>query len=218
MPNSLSRQLAARPIDWRRLLPYLLLDARLNAFWGCAGAIGFALVAVLLPESPARVSLRWSGAALELLGLLTIAQGMRETRQRFRRPSGWQQFKQGIPRRGTVIGPLSGSANITLSGVGLLSDGTVKRPERDSIEVRLLRLEQDVRDLRIMDINLKTAIDSEATERRRVVSDEATKRASEDGAIRKLIDDAVAGGLSMEWVGLVWLAVGLFLSALAGDF
>ena len=54
--------------------------------------------------------------------------------------------------------------------------------------------------------------ESEITAQKKALDEERRERNREDAGIRELIDQAVAGGLTLEAMGLVWLVVGLLLS------
>lgn len=109
--------------------------------------IGVSLVLTSRAESASM----WSGAALQVLGLATVAFGLREVRQLFERPSAWdlvrdwgQRVAAAVRPRHHVLVGASGTVSITGSGTGRVRG----KPGPDaSVEQRLQALERDVEQL-----------------------------------------------------------------------
>ena len=181
------------------------------ALVGVAGAVGVSWL--LAPTWESRVQV--AGMFLQLLGLSTVAFGLSQMRRLFGRPSvaeklaGWsRRFVSVFSRQPAVHAHLNVQAGaITLSGGkvrlrhGVSADAPIDRRVNVLEEhLRLLQeqVDEDVDELRRRIAEVKAQGDREAQERRQ--DDERTVLHLEEVAV---------GGLHLESVGLLWLALGV---------
>jgi len=185
--------------------------------WLFIGGLVFAFIVGLAAHRLLSVTLtdavRYSGTVLQILGLSTVALGLRQVRRMFNRPSVSAAMLGWLRRlAATFTGPkpislqASFGAFATMTGEARLIRGV--RPgatldERVSILEENLKLLRDELDSRLQGVRrelgtVKESIERESQERR--VAGEKTARKIEEVAI---------GGLHLEVVGLMWLFLGV---------
>ena len=209
----------------------VLRFSRAGAIWATAKAwpvwlsIGGVLLAITggwvvatLLAGDFSAAVRYGAILLELAGLAVVARGIRDTRALFNRKTWIQEFWEARParHRSQVINVGSASVSISAGSVQVHASGSVGTA--NTIENRVATLEAKARELRELSENLRRDISLEAQARRDAVGAEAGARADEDRKLHALIDTALAGGLRIEAIGLVWLAVGLIAGGLSQEF
>jgi hypothetical protein len=88
---------------------------------------------------------------------------------------------------------------------------TVSPTKQPSLEERIVALEQAQRQQSDLIADVRGRVDKEAQVRASELKSERRERAVVDNKIRGLLEEASAGGLHIEWVGVVWLFLGLIL-------
>jgi hypothetical protein len=155
---------------------------------------------------------RLVGMTLQLLGVILVAVGLRDTRRAFNdQPTTWQAIRQwwwGRPRfapKGTVLaaaahsfGISSMSAELTLS----VAPGTPLERRVEILEEQHAQLSKDVRTLRDetkkRDDELSNALKAESDERRK-----------EDASTKDQLKRAVAQGIPLGRVGAIFFFFGI---------
>ena len=178
-----------------------------------------AIVAVffVLPGCAER-RIRLAGLLLELLGVGTVAKGINDTRKRFGKPSLLREWLAAAPKWRRDIQIIAGTGNMNLSGVRASAVGTVTLPADASADQRIRALETLVQNLHAASHALRTEFEKAVEDQRNALTAETQTRRDEDASVRKLIDDAIAGGLSLEAMGLLWLVVGVVLATGSAEF
>jgi hypothetical protein len=175
------------------------------------------LVAFLLGDTP-ELRARIIGVLLQLLGLVTVAIGLRNMRRLFGRPSFAAWFRDWVSRfllsfrkpEPLVITPAPASAS---TGVGQPTV-RISASANSTSEERISLMEKDV-DL------LWTSLDrlqKDFAENIRKVSARTTKDVLTlkrvDQQLQNHLEEVAVGGLRLEVVGLSWLLIGLVLATL----
>jgi len=206
-------------IRWRTLTA-VLRDAWY--MWLCIGVLLFAFIVGFTAHRLLSVTLtdavRYSGTVLQILGLSTVALGLRQMRRMFDRPSVGAAILRWLRRFAAAFtGPKSISAQASLVGVATMT-GELRvirgvgpgatLDQRVSILEENLKLLRDELDTRLQGVRqelgtVKESIERERQERR--VADEKTARKIEEVAI---------GGLHLEVVGLIWLFLGVMAASI----
>ena len=184
------------------------------AISGLIFALTVALTAKWLLSATLTTAVRYSGTILQILGLSTVALGLRQMRRMFDRPSVGAAILRWLRRFAaafTAPKPLSLKCVEGIDSMEAFGDARVvlgPRPvaaldERVSILEENLKLLRNELDTKVQGVRrelgtLKESIERESQERR--VADEKTARKIEEVAI---------GGLHLEVVGLVWLLLGV---------
>jgi len=178
--------------------------------------VAIMLIASLLPGA-LEDRVRLSGMTLELLGVLTVAFGLKEKRILFQRPGLVDHFRSwwgSRPRFGArpVTHTISGAGGIGMSGaVGRASVWRGTPPDA-SLEVRVATLEANTLRLREEQSELAKELNEETRNRNEAVN---ALRAAHDDTTKKLrtqLETFGAGNLNIEAAGLFWLVLGVILA------
>lgn len=194
-------------------------DPRRDSPWlavaGVVCAIGVGLFLRWLFVADGGAAVRYAGTALQILGLLTVAFGLRQTRRLFpgrpgvgERIRAWfaqlvSAFRKPQPITAHVVAAggavtVSGKARVRL-GAG--ADAPLER-RLEVFQQNLDRLQNEfddeIRELSAKIGRIEQAVRKEADERKRA-----------DDGITRVIEEATIGGLNLEVVGLFWLALGV---------
>jgi len=146
---------------------------------------------------------------------VTVAFGLQEIRALFKKPTFREAvatWLQSFPRWEVERRIFAGTGHMKTGGVTASGHGMARPPPNASIEQRVAALEANVQSVSNLVHATRNEFESEITAQKKALDEERRERNREDAGIRELIDQAVAGGLTLEAMGLVWLVVGLLLS------
>jgi len=173
-----------------------------------------AFIASILPGTPDD-SVRYAGLALQILGIATVVNGLRDRRLLFKRPSLVDHLTTWLSRRPrwdakpqTIF--LSGTASVGISGSAKLSVWRGIPPDTP-IEARLAAMEANIETLRTEQAETSKELQEEVRKRVEAIDSERQSRVSALGELRTQVDTLGAGGLHLETAGLFWLVVGVVL-------
>lgn len=162
---------------------------------------------------------RWTAMLLQLLGLAGVAWGIVETRKVFSYKSlrelvieKFQNFPW--PPSGRVI---SHDVTVSAHGTSAVAGGAIAaivNEPQPSLEERLARLETAFKNEKIA---TATRFEQERAERLAALEREASARRSGDNRVARQLEDAVAGGIHLEAIGVAWLLVGTLIAGVAAD-
>lgn len=164
--------------------------------------------------------IRFTGMSLEVLGLFTVAYGLRETRTLFGRPSLLavsRDWLRDFPRFRHELRMVAGTAAITLNGVGLSGTATVGVAPTASLEERVAALEKNFNQAHLLIHEAQRKIDREAELRKSGVESEKRAREVGDEKNRQLVEEAAAGGLYLEAIGVLWLFFGIIMATASNE-
>jgi len=183
--------------------------------------IGVAIVAyVVVWTYPAAVEprVRWLGMFFQLLGVGTVALGIKEVRRLFDKPSlrtwtrEWlQRFPSLREKHATTTAAAGGGGGaISFSGHGL---GTVGLGPDAGLQERITKLEKDFLWL----LGLLGQYDQRAraahAELAAVDAREQDDRSKVDAELNRKLEESAIGGIALEVMGLVWLTLGIVLAS-----
>lgn len=212
------RAFAERLIDYvRRSWKHVFVD---NG-WFAIG-LGVPAVCVVLAAN-AHLLLRlepeqqWRllGMLLELAGIGIVAVGLNETRRLFHRPSFWNavgKFIRTWPGWAPTAKVVIGAGALSAASASMRARGSVRLPPDATPEQRIIVLEQQLENLSSSVFDNIHRIDDELAKQATSLTAERRSREEENQSTRQLIDSAVADGIALEGVGLVWLILGLIFS------
>jgi hypothetical protein len=183
-------------------------------------AVGAVWVAFVLASSCMEQHIRWSGMALQLVGVLLVGVGLIDTRRAFEdQPTTWQGIKQwwaGRPRlnpnnvaleaRGMVIGASFGSARARMSA-----------GPNASVEHRLATLEREHAELFDEIGKIHAEIKQRISDLSNALAVERSNREEVDKSIRDQLRKAIAGGLPLGRVGAICFFVGIIGGSLSPE-
>lgn len=174
-----------------------------------------ALTAGVLPGSAAD-RVRYSGLALQLLGIFTVVHGLSGRRRLFKRPSLMESIRIWYGRRprwrreGQHI-TVSGTASIGITGSAdlLLWRGT---PKDASLAEQVEVLRENIETLKAQQDKLTATLSETLHALEVALKSEKKVREGVTGDLAARMDALGAGGLHVEAVGLVWLTLGVILA------
>jgi hypothetical protein len=161
------------------------------------------------------------GAALELLGLLTVAIGISKNRAKFTdRPFLPDRLWEGTKGlAGRVAAPFGRRSDVTVKtasasafvSVGGRARGTVTLGPGDDVDLeeRIERMRQMVNDHAARLSELDARIDQEEEDRQKAEELAEHQRQELRRELKDLIGEAAAGGLRLETVGVILFALGI---------
>jgi hypothetical protein len=152
---------------------------------------------------------------LELMGLTTVALGIRETRSMFSRPSFLQLGQDWVtrfPRFRQNARVIVGSADISVSAGSVSAFGTSNPAPTATLEERIANLEKNLNQAHLLIHETHQKIDQKIQQHQSDI--QVVNRKLEDGDTKnkQLLEEAVAGGLYLETTGVFWLAFGITLA------
>lgn len=179
--------------------------------WGTIIVLGVALVLAFWPPlSEQRMLI--AGWLLQIAGLGTVAQGIRQVRKQFGQGTLLEAVKKWWGRRDGVVhlaagGLVAGSATVT--GAGLVS----RRPA-ETLEERVTYLERDLAQLASRVEAGVSDLRKELTASKDAIAFEARQREKETSELKSNMKLFATGGLYVSVMGLVWLAFGITLATI----
>ncbi|MFA6985389.1 MAG: hypothetical protein WC213_04205 [Arenimonas sp.] len=185
----------------------------LRLFWLALIVVGLAAY-ICLEAAPSEQNIRLTGLALEMLGLAAAAQGIRDTRQLFGRPSFVQMIRswlQSFPPLRSKTSMAAGSGTVSVSAV---ATGDVWIGGGSTIESRLDAAEKNLRSVSNRLNAAHAELDLALRRLQEKVAQEGAQREHEDRKLHEKIEMASADGLSLAAIGVVLLAAGLIFSTL----
>lgn len=165
--------------------------------------------------------IRMAGLALELLGICTVAVGLGETRKLFGRPSlldeslSW--FKRFPRFRGKDYVLNAAAGAYSLSGASVSAFATSNPAPGTSLEERVALLEASVNRAQVQIHETQRKLEEETRSRSTGLDSERHDREAADQRVQKQLEEAAAGGLYLETMGVVWLALGVFFATASNE-
>jgi len=212
-------------ITWlKRLAGWL---ARIVGWAQEANRVWFAMLAppavfmvcwATLPSWEPRI--RITGLLLQLMGIATVAFGLRETRKLFRRPSLAdivRKWLKRFPKFTVETRVIVGTGKLTVGGAAATAFGTVSPLPTASLEEKVAALEKGLAQCNMVIHETQRRLEEEACNRSSAIESERRERGAGDDRTQKLIEEAAAGGLHLEATGVFWLSVGVILATASNE-
>ncbi len=206
MPTNHSRLTAVWP--WLAEARYAVL---------AAAVVFAALVISLRPHTTERV-IRLTGLVLQLLGILTVIWGIRETRALFGHASITTKARTWLGRFPLLRRDVTvtvGSAELSLAGGRASAYVTHGPGANPTIESRLTAVESNVASIHKRINTTLKEMDEYSQKAASALKREEQVRQVEGGAIRAKLEATGTGGVHISAIGASWLFVGLVLSTAA---
>lgn len=213
-------------IDWLKRLPSWIVEV--FNWLGEAKQTWIALFAIpvvflwwffILPGWELRI--RITGMSLELLGLGTVALGIAETHKLFKRPGvvktagewlgRFPKFQRKL-RISTGTGHLNVQGQSTASAVGYASLTATA-----SLEERVASLERSLDRAIALIHETQRTITAESQKLGSALDAARCERELGDGENAKLIQKAMADGLHLEVIGVLWLFFGIIFATASNE-
>jgi len=164
--------------------------------------------------------IRIAGMFLELLGLSTVAFGLRETRKLFDKPSLFESARQWLrnfPKFKFETRIVAGSGHINLGGGAASAFGTASLSATASLEERVAFLENGLNQANMLIHQIQQKIDEEARKHGSAIDTVRQEIRRGDENNQQLVKEAMAGGLYIEITGAVWLLFGITLATASNE-
>lgn len=183
-------------------------------------ALPFAIPLVLSPMlAEMEPRLRLAGLALQLLGVATVAVGIRNVRKQFGLPGIIDKATETAralrwpePKGRVFNVEVREPAGISASMSAAAAIGIAVQGPTPTVEQRLAGLERSLQGASQSIAELRTLIADEVGARKAGIEAEEKRRAEADSVVGKALQDATAGGIRLNAMGVVLLFEGLVLS------
>jgi hypothetical protein len=160
--------------------------------------------------------IRWTGLALQLAGILSVAFGVASTRRMFGHPpiiARVRAYLSDVPRfprpaKNVTIG-LSG-----VSTVATIGNVTIGIAPEQTVEARLLALEQRVSEIVTKSANDTAELRGDLRKQNALLEAESEHRSEGDALLHRQLEMTATGGLDLSLCGVLWLLVGSVFSTI----
>lgn len=193
-----------------------LLDTLIDAWpvWLWLGGLVVSILAGAYLASTAEAMFRTAGMVLQLMGLATVAVGLSQTRRLFGCPSSAAKAMSWVRRLGAVFGrsnAITGQAYVSSGEVRMSGSARVRigaTPDAP-MERRVEVLEQNYA-LFQAEFDASVAQAANALQGlRSALGPESSARQAEANATAAKLEEMAVGGLHLESIGVIWLAIGV---------
>jgi hypothetical protein len=206
-----------RLLSWIRAIIAWLREARLA--WLTLGAL-VAAVAFPLAAGKSEQQIRLSGLFLQLLGVGTVAWGLRETRRLFRRPTLGELLRTWLVRfprwRRDIVLSVDPAHIAWVAGSPRVRVWFPMDPNAPP-EQQLKALTSNVQHLDQRLTAAETEIETRTAQVEGAVREEQKARSLRDTELSARLEGAQTGGLHISLAGLVWLLAGLLMATLSSE-
>ncbi|RZB35765.1 MAG: hypothetical protein SRB2_02815 [Desulfobacteraceae bacterium Eth-SRB2] len=193
-------------VDWRWLHANLLVVA-LPVFIG-------------LRYGASESKIRYYGLVLQLLGILTVAWGIRTTRKEFGHPSIFKRWQQRLSRF-PLFGKREVKGTVDVAAACATASGrwysSVKPESEANIEARVQALEENLPLIHDRISQTQNEMDRGFREVLEALKQEKRVREKEEQDIRAKLEATETGDLHISAIGVFWLFVGIIMSTVSAD-
>lgn len=205
---------------WNNAFVLWLLDAW--RFWPTRFLVVVLVVIIFGSQLPGTADdrVRYCGLSLQLLGILTVVVGLVTRRRLFNHPSLVNDLRNWLARRprwGAKPQTIYGSIGAVLAPLSASVKGSVGVPPDASIEDRLAALEANIKSLKAEQAETGKELRKETGKLIEALDLERRMRESGVMEIRNLVNTLGAGGLHLEWAGVLWLVLGVILTTIPSE-
>ncbi len=201
----------------RYLYAYVIWLSKVITLWGIVLPFALLIFVKLLPWDLNSL-VRYTGLTLEVLGIVTVAIGLKGKRELFKKPSFIEHIKNWWNQRPTWKPVVRSATGVSAAGAtGSVRGSAWHGPIDDTVESRLEAAEKNLLSLRSelqifeQDTNVKH------TTLVKKIEDERQLRESSVLEIRTRLEDLATRDISFEAMGIYWLFWGLVFSSLPNE-
>ena len=197
---------------------HLVWIAKIKSLWGVVLPLALVTIITFSPWDMANL-VRYMGLVLELLGLITVAIGLKGKRELFKKPSFIENIRNWWKQR-PVWKP------VVVSGIGASMSGgdtcsarvsAWHGPIDNTLESRLVAAEKNILSLQVELQNFQQDTNAKYSKLDKVIENERQTRESSVQQIRTRLEDLAAKDISFEALGVYWLFCGLVFSSLPSE-
>jgi hypothetical protein len=202
----------------RYLYAHIIWVSKVKSLWGVVLPFALLLFILLLPNDLNNL-VRYVGLVLELLGLITVAFGLKGKRELFKKPSfvehvtsWWNQRPAWKPVTIIACGAFA-SANSFFSAKASIWHGAID----ETVESRLAALENNLLSIRSEIQLIEQDANSKHSKLIHEIENEQQTRQSSILELSKRLEDMAAKDIGFEALGVYWLCCGLVFSSLPSE-
>jgi hypothetical protein len=179
-------------------------------------ALSIAILAVAyIYLNPNEQSMRITGLVLQILGILTVAWGIKETRELFGHPSlttkCLEWFKNFPPYGGRIIS-VSASGSIGATTGNAYASIFIQIDKNSSIDERFAAIEKSLNNINDLIIQTEKNLDNKVKSIAETISHEKLLREQGDSEAHKKLEAVSTGGFHISATGTLWLLLGVTMS------
>lgn len=189
-----------------------------NHLWRAISVAALAILYTYINNN--EPSIRITGLVLQVLGIATVAWGIKETRALFGQPSLMQVGVKWLKSFPTYSGRIvSGAANISLGDASLSGRGYISIPidPTSSVEDRLAALEKNLNYINDRISRTENDLEQSAKLITETIRSEKAIQAQEHQATHQKIEAVSTGGLHISATGALWLLIGVIMSTVPNE-
>ena len=202
----------------RYIYLHLVWVAKIKSLWGVILPFALLTITVFSPWNIASL-VRYIGLFLELLGLITVAIGLKGKRELFKKPSFIEHIKNWWKQRPVWRPKVVSGIGASRSGGGSSSarGSAWHGPIDNTVESRLEAAEKNLLSLRSELQTFQQNANAKYTKLDKVIENERQVRESSVLEIRTRLEDLATRDISFEALGIYWLFCGLVFSSLSNE-
>ena len=157
--------------------------------------------------------IRWLGLLLQVLGFVVVARQLTTLRRLFRKPSFLLRITNywgSFPSR--YIKKIAVAANVVSGPATVAGSISVKASANAPLEKRVELLESEIGGVKQNLSRVQTALSSHQTASRESMDQVREEIRTGIEKLEKLMDQAVVGGIVLEWAGIIYFLAGIVLA------
>ena len=162
--------------------------------------------------------IRWIGLLLQIIGFTIVVLQLDSRRRLFSKPSFFSRIKDYWK---SFPSPFEKTVDIAVhasSGVPSVSANLRTSPGPDTtVEGRIKILESEIEELRQQLAETNRTLGDHKAESKRSSDKIREEMKLGDRNLANLIDEAVVGGISLEWIGILYFIIGIILTTASSD-
>ena len=198
---------------WLCAIARWIWDARRG--WGSIALVIAIVSAAVLVAKTLDDGIRYAGMILQILGVVTVAIGLRDKRQTFDRPGLIQIFRAWIgrfpryaPKPHVISGQGIASGSVVGSAYGFGWHGV---PENATLDERFATLEKNLDTVKRLALDAQKQAQEESAKVASRLEEERRERETADRAFSTKLENFGVGNLNLEAAGVFWLLIGIVL-------
>ena len=158
--------------------------------------------------------IRWNGLLLQIIGFVIVLRQLNARLRLFRKPSFLLRMKDFFEDFPSIhnkifnvsVDPITLTVNISKPEVNIDLDSDAP------VEKRIKVLEGEIRNVKQRLRETETSLSNHKAESKGALVEVRQQIDSSHNEIKQLMDEAVVGGINLEWVGIVYFILGIVLA------
>ena len=189
--------------------------------WGTIALVAVIVFAAIPVAKSLEDGIRYAGMILQILGVVTVAIGLRDKRQTFERPGlvqifrGWlSRFPKYAPKSHVIS--MQGVASASAVG-SAYAYGWHGLPQNPTLDDRFAVLEKNLDTVKRLALDAQKQAQEEAARSASRLEEERRNRETADRALSAKLESFGTGNLHLEAAGVFWLIIGIVLGTIPDE-